>query len=104
MLFVELLDDQAADFLQRRENTFSISCARFERRIVVGVHLGIEICHAQRVGQVTFVVLQDHRDVIDGKAHLGKVIFEILKRFEIFRHLVGIGIRDKDHAIDALQY
>ena len=104
MLFVELLDDQAADFLQRRENTFSISCARFVRRIVIGVHLGIEICHAQRIGQVAFVVLQDHRDVVDGEAHFSKVVFEILKRLEIFSHLVGIGIRDEDHAIDTLQH
>ena len=101
---VEPFDDQSADFLERGEYATAIARASFVGGHAHRVHLRVHIRHRHGAGQIALVVLQHQRDVFQRQAHFGEVVAQVLQRFKIFRHLVGVGIGDEDDAVDALQH
>jgi hypothetical protein len=57
---------------------------RLERLVLpFGVQSGVQLLEGEDVGEVALVVLEDHRDVLDGEADLGEVLAEVVRSVSV---------------------
>ena len=70
---------------------------------VAGVQFLFQFFDGVNLRQVTLVVLQDHRQGVEGETVLLQILFKVFQALDVFIHLAAFGIGHEDDTICSLK-
>src|SRR6266852_8737109 len=95
----------AGDGVERVEDPLPLEGGGLEGRDPPGpaVEDEFQILHRRDVGQVSFVVLQDVRNLVEGALVLAQVGFEIPQSLDVLAHTLELRVGDEHEAVGSAQ-
>ena len=101
----EFMEQHARDHVEGLEDAFALVRDRSKGRDLhfAVVEEELQVLDRGDVGEVAFVELEHVRDVRQVEAQALEVVFEVGEALDILRHLLVLGIGDKDNAVHPAQ-